>query len=231
MEGSILHESDGLLVLNKPARIAVHGGSGCAFGVIEALRVLRPEAPFLELVHRLDRDTSGCLLIAKKRSTLKELHQYMRAREVSKRYLVLVQGKWQGGTRRIDFQLRKNVLRSGEWMVHTDPEGKPAVTVLRPLVRAETASLLEAQAVTGRTHQIRVHAAAIGYPVAGDEKYGSRNFNQELRRYGLQRLFLHALSIVYRDPDTQQMAEIVAPLGMDLQTVLQRLGLADDRSL
>lgn len=229
--GSVLHEDAGVLVLNKPAGIPVHGGSGRSYGIIEALRALRPEARVLELAHRLDRDTSGCLLVARSRRTLKALHESLRSRRVEKRYVLLVRGRWQGGGRRIDLRLRKNVLRGGERMVTPDPEGKTALTHLAPVAVGTSASLLVARTLTGRTHQIRVHAAAIGHPVAGDAKYGERTFNQALRARGLRRLFLHAATVALPDPVSGAVLRIEAPLPAELRAVLGALGLRYERAL
>jgi len=220
---SVIYEDAALLALNKPSGIAVHGGSGVSYGVIEALRVLRPEARFLELVHRLDRETSGCLLIAKKRSTLRYLHELLRGDGVDKRYLALVRGVWQGGKKRVDLALQKNTLRSGERVVRVDEAGKPALSIFCPLERYANASLVEVELKTGRTHQIRVHAAASGYPVAGDDKYGDPEFNRALKELGLKRLFLHARSLVFDHMDGEQRIVIDAPLPDDLENLLQKL--------
>ncbi len=226
--GSILYEDDRLLVLNKPAGMAVHGGSGLSFGVIEALRALRPDAPYLELVHRLDRDTSGCLLIAKRRSELRTLHELLRNGQVEKRYLLLVQGGWRAGRREVKVALRKNLLRGGERMVQVDPQGKAAVTRFRLLESYAGASLLEAELKTGRTHQIRVHAAHAGHPLAGDDKYGDAVFNREMRARGLKRLFLHAHYVAFRDVERDRAIEVSAPLGADLRSVIQQLETQPD---
>jgi 23S rRNA pseudouridine955/2504/2580 synthase len=223
IDESILMEEKGFLILNKPSGIAVHGGSGLSYGVIEALRALRPEAPFLELVHRLDRDTSGCLIIAKRRSVLRELHHLLRTDGMDKRYLALVKGKWRGGEKRVDAPLLKNTLRSGERVVKVSEEGKTALSIFRPVAAFESATLVEVLLKTGRTHQIRVHAASIGHPVAGDEKYGDEAFNRELREMGLKRLFLHARSLVFRLPELEGEVRIEAPLPPELETFLERL--------
>jgi len=222
LETRILYEDDGMIVLNKPAKMAVHGGSGINFGVIETMRSARPEQKTLELVHRLDRDTSGCLLLAKKRSRLRILHELMRAGKINKRYLVLVKGKWVGGKKNVALSLIKNQLSSGERMVKVNNEGKEALTSFIPRKIYQDASLLEATIHTGRTHQIRVHAAAIGFPVAGDEKYGDKTFNQLLKQYGLHRLFLHAESLSFMLPDGKKIA-ITAKLDDELEQVLQKL--------
>ena len=221
IEQSILFEDDGLIVLNKPSGIAVHGGSGVSYGVIEAMRKLRPELQGLELVHRLDRDTSGCLLLAKKRSALRQLHELIRSGDVGKHYLALCKGKWRGGARDVDAPLRKNTLSSGERMVRVSPDGKEALSRFIPKERFKAATLMEVELMTGRTHQIRVHAAHCGHPLAGDEKYGDKGFNQQMKELGLRRLFLHAHQVYF--PWDGGRMEFQAPLGDDLETVLKRL--------
>lgn len=196
LNAAILYEDKTLIVLNKPAGIAVHGGSGLSFGVIEALRQLRPESTELELVHRLDRDTSGLLMVAKRRSMLRHLHQALRTDGVDKRYLALVRGHWESGKKQVSAPLLKNTLRSGERMVDVNPEGKEALTLFRVLRRfGDFATLVEASPVTGRTHQIRVHACHAGHAIAGDNKYGDDDFSQAIRELGGKRLFLHAYSL------------------------------------
>ncbi len=228
IEASILTEEKGFLVLNKPSGIAVHGGSGLSYGVIEALRALRPDAPYLELVHRLDRETSGCLLIATRRSVLRELHRLLRGEGMDKRYLALVKGQWSGGEkgeRRVDAPLLKNTLKSGERVVTVHPEGKPAVSLFRPVRRFADATLVEVKLLTGRTHQIRVHAASIGHPIAGDEKYGDAAFNRQMKEHGLRRLFLHARSLAFplEALEGGQVHEFSAPLGEELEALLAAL--------
>jgi 23S rRNA pseudouridine955/2504/2580 synthase len=225
---AVLYEDERLLVLNKPAGMAVHGGSGLSFGVIEALRALRPAAPFLELVHRLDRDTSGCLLIAKRHSELRTLHELLRNGQVEKRYLLLVQGEWRQGQREVRAALKKNLLRGGERLVQIDPEGKDAVTRFRLLESYPGASLLEAELKTGRTHQIRVHAAHAGHPLAGDDKYGDAGFNRQMRALGLKRLFLHAHYVAFRDADRGRAVAVSAPMSADLRNVIQQLEAGPD---
>lgn len=230
LRDSILHEDAGLLVLNKPTGMAVHGGSGQHYGVIEALRALWPAAPYLELVHRLDRETSGCLMIARKRSMLRALHEELRQHRVDKRYLLLVAGRWHGGARKAEAPLRKSVLSAGERVVRQDPEGKPSITHFRPLAIGDAASLLEARILTGRTHQVRVHATSLGHPAAGDDKYGDRAFNREMRQVGLRRLFLHAASLGVRLEKTGEWLRINAPLPQELMRVLEAVGLGDYRT-
>ena len=223
LEAAILYEDHRYLVLDKPSGLAVHGGSGVSHGAIEALRALRPQARFLELAHRLDRETSGCLLVAKRRSALRAVHELLRSGGVEKRYLALVMGDWQGGPRRVDAPLRKNQLRGGERMVRVDPTGKTAQTRFRPLTAYGQATLMEADLGTGRTHQIRVHAAHCGHPIAGDDKYGDEAFNRTMRSLGLRRLFLHAHSLAFTEPDTGREIHVSAPLAPDLRAVLDTL--------
>jgi len=227
----VLFEDDGLLVLDKPSGMAVHGGSGVSLGVIEMLRGLRPDAPFLELAHRLDRETSGCLLIAKRRSVLRRLHEAMRNGRIGKEYLCLVRDPWLSATR-IDARLRRGAPRSGERLVRIDDEdGKASVTLFTPVDHWSHGgwggSLVRARLVTGRTHQIRVHAAGAGHPLAGDDKYGDREFNQHLREIELRRMFLHAAKIVLPAGVAGPRLEISAPLPRDLASLLARLGLTD----
>ncbi len=220
----ILFEDEGLLVLNKPHGLAVHGGSGLHFGAIEALRALRPEAPCLELVHRLDRDTSGLLMVAKRRSVLRHLHALLREGRLDKRYLTLVAGTWPSSTRTIDAPLLTNHLQSGERVVRVDATGKPSATrftVLAAYSNPLSATLLEARPMTGRTHQIRVHARFAGHPVGGDEKYGDDEFDRAARTLGLNRLFLHAYRLTI-ETDGQKLS-LEAPLDEALQRVLSRL--------
>jgi len=223
LQKAILYDDPSLLVLNKPSGIAVHGGSGVSQGLIETLRAAQPETRFLELVHRLDRDTSGCLIIARKRSTLRVLHELFRSDGVDKRYWALVEGRWQGGKRRVEAPLRKNQLASGERIVRVDPQGKNAVTLFKPLCHYPQATLVEAKLITGRTHQVRVHAAHIGHPIAGDEKYGSTAFNKLMRTQGLSRLFLHAHSLNFQLSADATPIQVNAPLQDELQTLLTHL--------
>ncbi len=225
LEAAILYEDKRLLVLNKPSGLAVHGGSGVSFGVIEALRALRPEAHYLELVHRLDRETSGCLVIAKKRSALRALHALLRGEGeegVDKRYLALVKGRWEGGPRRVEAPLHKNVLKSGERIVVVDPAGKAALSLFKPLTIYDDASLVEVRLITGRTHQVRVHAAHAGHPIAGDDKYGDPEFNRRMAGLGLKRLFLHARSLGF-ELEGGAPVQVNAPLDDDLNRVLDAL--------
>ena len=220
----ILFENNRCLVLNKPSGVAVHGGSGLSFGVIEALRASRPQAPYLELAHRLDRETSGCLVIAKRRSFLRLFHEQLRNGKVVKQYLALLAGQWEGGQRMVNVALRKNQLQGGERMVVVDEEsGKQALTFFRPVSRFPGATLAEVDLKTGRTHQIRVHAAHIGHPLAGDEKYGDPEFNRSLRKSGLRRLFLQAHLLEFADSDAGEPVSVSAPLDAGLKAVLDSL--------
>jgi len=226
--GSIVHEDENLLVLDKPAGVAVHGGSGLSFGVIEALRSARP-GETLELVHRLDRETSGCLLIARRAAALRELHALMRANAFEKRYLVLVKGKWDLGAKRIDVPLRTDTRVGGERTVRAGASGKTAVTDFRPVqFFGRTATLMEVTLHTGRTHQIRVHAAHAGHPVAGDSKYGDDVFNEALRELGLKRMFLHAHSLSFCWPRGAEFS-INTPLPAELAAFIDALAASSGR--
>lgn len=198
VQGAIIFEDDNLLAINKPVGIPVHGGTGLAGGVIEILRVLRPQAKFLELVHRLDKETSGCLLIAKKRSALLALHQLLNQHQIQKTYLARVKGRWSKRKSKVDLPLVKNRLQSGERMVKVNiEEGREALSFFEPLQYDELTTLVRVTIKTGRTHQIRVHASASGHPIAGDVKYGDAEFNQHLRRQGMKRMYLHAERLVF----------------------------------
>jgi 23S rRNA pseudouridine955/2504/2580 synthase len=223
LDGTILYEDERIIAINKPSGMAVHGGSGISAGVIEALRAVRSDASRLELVHRLDRDTSGILLISKKSSVLRVLHELMRANKVDKRYLALLAGSWRKGVQRVDAPLLKNTLQGGERVVRVDAEGKPAQTHFRRLERFEEATLVEVALITGRTHQIRVHSAWLGSPVLGDTKYGDESANRHFRQLGLKRLFLHAHEIRFRWPGEKHDTVIEAPLPETLQAVLSNL--------
>jgi len=228
IEGSILHEDENLLVLDKPAGVAVHGGSGVSFGVIEALRSARP-GETLELVHRLDRETSGCLLVARRPAALRELHALMRANALEKRYLVLVKGKWDLGAKRIDVPLHTHTRVGGERTVRAGASGKASISDFRPVqFFGRTATLMEVTLHTGRTHQIRVHAAHAGHPVAGDEKYGDATFNEELRALGLKRMFLHAHSLSFAWPRGGDFS-INTPLPAELAALIDVLAASSGR--
>ncbi|MEQ5221247.1 23S rRNA pseudouridine(955/2504/2580) synthase RluC [Providencia alcalifaciens] len=219
----ILYEDESILVINKPSGTAVHGGSGLSFGVIEGLRALRPEARFLELVHRLDRDTSGILLVAKKRSALRALHEQLRLKQMQKDYLALVRGNWQSHTKVVQAPLLKNILQSGERIVRVSSEGKPSETRFKVEERFENATLVKASPVTGRTHQIRVHTLHAGHPIAFDDRYGDKQFDSQLADTGLKRLFLHAYALKFTHPKSGKEMRVVAPLHNDLNQCLKVL--------
>lgn len=221
----ILYEDERIIIINKPSGMAVHGGSGVSHGVIEAMRHWRQDLHYLELVHRLDRETSGCLVLAKKRSALRQLHELLREGQVEKRYLALVKGPWSRGRERIVMNLRKNTLRSGERMVNVSDDGKTAISTFQPLAVGKQASLMEIYIETGRTHQIRVHAASLGHPLAGDDKYGDREFNRQMHKLGLSRLFLHARSLAFTLEEPHKSIAVNAPLDSDLTQLLDKLGL------
>ena len=228
-EFPVLLEDDAVLAINKPAGVAVHGGSGVSFGVIEQLRQARPGARFLELVHRLDRETSGILLIAKKRSALTYLQEQFRERETAKTYLAMVAGKWPQQQKVIDLALHKYLQADGERRVKVvakdDPDGMRAITLVK--VRAfmpaqatlhpEGFTLLEVTIKTGRTHQIRVHLAALNHPIVGDDKYGNFDLNKRLRKQGLQRMFLHAWRLQFDHPLSGERVGLTAPLPPELR--------------
>lgn len=225
----LVYEDDHLLVVDKPSGVAVHGGSGLNFGIIEALRKYRPELKFLELVHRLDRDTSGVLLLAKKRSALRNLHESMRSNRFIKHYSALLMGALDTKTRDIVSPLLKT-SRGGERVVVVNEQGKPSRSYLTrkqvfqlPDPAGLEATLVDIRLFTGRTHQARAHAASIGHPIAGDEKYGDRDFNSSLKSLGLKRLFLHASWLQFPHPDTNQAVKFTAPLPTELQNVLDAL--------
>ncbi|RMG37059.1 MAG: RluA family pseudouridine synthase [Gammaproteobacteria bacterium] len=220
---AVLYEDEALLVVDKPSGVAVHGGSGVSFGVIEVLRALRPDAPYLELAHRLDRDTSGLLLIAKRRPALQQLQKLQLAGRVEKRYLALVAGRWRRERVTADAPLRKNTLRSGERIVRVDPQGKTAVTHFSVRRRFADAMLVEARLETGRTHQIRVHAAHLGAPILGDTKYGDEEANRRFRERGLDRLFLHAWRLDFPWQGRREGYHLEAPLPEELQHLLDEL--------
>jgi 23S rRNA pseudouridine955/2504/2580 synthase len=221
--GAIVYQDPQLLVIDKPAGVAVHGGSGVSFGVIEALRAARPDET-LELAHRLDRDTSGLLMVARKPSALRTLHALLREGKVEKKYLALVKGKWELGKKRIDVPLRTDIRVGGERTVKADASGKEAASVFKPVqFFGKKASLVEVTLETGRTHQIRVHAAHAGYPLAGDEKYGEEAFNERMKALGLGRMFLHAHQLSFVWPETGVEFAASAPLPADLAAVIDAL--------
>ena len=226
----ILFEDEALIALNKPAGFAVHGGSGISFGVIERLRQARPDAAFLELVHRLDRDTSGVLIVAKKRAALTGLHAQLRDGAIDKRYDVLVRGRWRDALRAVELPLTSYVTGDGERRVRVDPAGRLARTIFRrtkvwpQAVPAQ--ALLDAELETGRTHQIRVHLAHLGFPLAGDDKYGDFAWNKSLARQGLKRMFLHAHRIRFAHPADGREMDVEAPLPPELASYIARLDAA-----
>jgi 23S rRNA pseudouridine955/2504/2580 synthase len=222
-QAHVVHEDEALLVIDKPAGIAVHGGSGVAHGVIERLRRERPQARFLELVHRLDRDTSGILVLAKKRSTLTDLHRQLREGAVQKFYLALVAGRWPHAKRNVKLPLHKYVLGSGERRVKVEEAGQEAHTIFRLQRAFGDFTLVEAELKTGRTHQIRVHLAHLGYPIAGDDKYGDFELNRVLLRRGLKRMFLHACRLTFEHPLTRARVTYSAPLPPALVQFLEHL--------
>ena len=232
----VIYEDDALLAIDKPAGIAVHGGSGVSFGIIEALRRQRPQAKFLELAHRLDRETSGLLLIGKKRSALTALHDMFREAGVAghrksadKRYLLLVRGRWMDPLRHVKLPLFKYLLDSGERRVRVASEGKVSHTIFRLLARWESVSLLEAELRTGRTHQIRVHCAHLGFPIAGDEKYGDFDFNRSFARSGLKRMFLHAWKMDFPHPLKDERLSLQAPLPAPLAGYLEKVSIRENK--
>jgi len=227
LEKNILYEDDALLVLNKPSGLAVHGGSGIKLGLIEALRLIRPKTDYFELVHRIDRETSGCLIVAKKRSSLRYLQEQMRSKRISKVYRALATGKWPRGMRRIDLPLMAFEQKTGEKIVRVNPKGKKSVTIFSVMKRYRNFTLLEALLETGRTHQIRVHAQHIGCPLAGDNKYGLDDINKDIRKSGLKRMFLHALKIGFSLPCGKNIF-IEAPMPSDLSEHLMELDCRDE---
>jgi 23S rRNA pseudouridine955/2504/2580 synthase len=216
----VVFEDDSLLVVDKPAGIAVHGGSGVSFGVIERLRSARPQARFLELAHRLDRETSGLLVLAKRRPALLALHAALRDGRVRKRYLVLVKGNWPDDKRSVSLPLRKSLTRSGERRVSVDRAGREAVTIFRRARALPGYTLLEAELMTGRTHQIRVHLAHLGFPILGDDKYGDFELNRAAGKRGLKRMFLHAAELELQHPTTGEPMRFASPLPSELEAFL-----------
>lgn len=224
IEDSILFEDEVMIVINKPSGIAVHGGSGLNFGVIETLRKIRPNVHQLELVHRLDKDTSGCLMIAKKRSALRNLHEQLRTKVVDKRYWALVSGEWSAKLKRVELPLFKNETAANGRNVKVDQQrGKASQTRFKVLKRFNQATLVEAFPVTGRTHQIRVHATESGHPIALDDRYGDSEFDKKMKKAGVNRLFLHAASLTFVHPRREEKIKIEAPLESALQRSLEKL--------
>ncbi|MDD5277403.1 MAG: 23S rRNA pseudouridine(955/2504/2580) synthase RluC [Methylovulum sp.] len=221
LQQGVLFEDDVLLIINKPAGFAVHGGSGINSGIIEGLRLIRPEAHFLELVHRLDKDTSGCLLIAKKRSALKQLHALFRDDHVNKTYVALLAGQWARKKLVVNAPLQKNVSQGGERMVVISQSGKAAETAFVRLQLFHDATLVEASPKTGRTHQIRVHAASLGHPIVGDDRYGVDEVNKNFKTRGYKRMFLHAATLKFQHPVTGAILSVSAPLPRQLDQLLK----------
>lgn len=218
-----VHEDDALAVIDKPAGVASHGGSGVSHGLIESLRARRPDLRYLELVHRLDKETSGLILVAKRRSALTALHAQLRAGSVEKSYLALVRGPWQERDATVSLPLLKHLNRAGERHVSVHRDGQRAETVFEAVRRYRDLTLMRARLLTGRTHQIRVHLAHLGHPIAGDEKYGDFAWNRDLARRGLKRMFLHAERLAFEHPRSGERMELRAPLPDDLAGFLDRL--------
>jgi 23S rRNA pseudouridine955/2504/2580 synthase len=223
----VLYEDDALIALDKPSGLAVHGGSGISHGVIERMRHARPDATFLELVHRLDRDTSGVLLLAKRRLALTGLHAQLRDGRIDKRYDVLVRGRWRDALRTVDLALESFVTGDGERRVRVDRDGRVSRTIFRRVkvwpVALPPVTQLEAELETGRTHQIRVHLTHLGFPLAGDDKYGDFAWNKALAKQGLKRMFLHARQITFAHPIDGREIVVVSPLPRDLAQFVSRL--------
>lgn len=224
-EFPLLYEDEHVLAIDKPAGVAVHGGSGVSFGVIEQLRQARPAAKFLELVHRLDRDTSGILLVARKRSALTRLQDQFRDRETGKTYLALVQGAWPANNKVIDTPLHKYLLPDGERRVKVvardDPDGMRSITLVKVAKKLAGFTLLEVTIKTGRTHQIRVHLASQGHPIAGDDKYGDFELNKALQKQGLRRMFLHAWKLRFAHPQSGEDVNLESPLPAELASFVE----------
>lgn len=226
LPAAVIFEDDAMLVIDKPAGYAVHGGSGISRGVIEQLRLERPQARFLELVHRLDRETSGVLLLAKKRSALVALHEAIRDNAMEKRYLMLVKGAWPDQKRRVKLPLKKYLLPDGERRVSVEQGGQASETVFHLRQRCGDYSLLEAELITGRTHQLRVQLAHLGFPILGDDKYGDFALNKQLQKQGLKRMFLHSWRSVIRHPVSGERLTLEAPLPPELRQFLDHLAAA-----
>lgn len=219
----ILFENNDYMVVNKPSGLAVHGGSGLRFGLIDVIRAIRPQHEYLELVHRLDRETSGCLLFAKNRQALIFMHEQFKQNQVIKKYLAGIEGEWKSGTKTISAPLIKNATQGGERIVEVNDKGKEAISHFKLVQQFNRLSLIEVELQTGRTHQIRVHAAHEGHPVAGDKKYGNKNYNQWIKEKGLKRLFLHSHWLEFYLPGDNERTQINTPLPDELQVVLSNL--------
>jgi 23S rRNA pseudouridine955/2504/2580 synthase len=228
----VVYEDEAMIVIDKPSGVAVHGGSGVDFGVIEQIRRARPQAKFLELAHRLDRETSGLLIIGKKRSSLTKLHDLFRDGGIDKRYFALVRGHWRDKLRNVKLPLHKYLTAEGERRVRVAPEGKEAHSIMRLKGQWLTAqgevSLLEVELRTGRTHQIRVHLAHLGFPILGDEKYGDFTLNKDLQKAGLKRMFLHAASMRLPHPLSREKLNLAAPLPAELEKFLKKIGSTNE---
>ena len=228
-EFDIVYEDEALIIVNKPAGVAVHGGSGVSFGVIEQLRRARPQAKLLELAHRLDRETSGLLIVAKKRLALTRLHDQFREGVIAKRYLALVKGVWRNELQHVRLPLLKYLTAEGERRVSVDPAGKVSHSIVRLQTQwkkeweKENFSLVEVELKTGRTHQIRVHLAHLGFPIAGDDKYGDFSLNRTLQKTGLKRMFLHAARLDFPHPLSGDPLALTLPLPVELQSFVEQL--------
>lgn len=229
LAGRILFEDDNFLIINKPSGMSVHAGSTVRVGVVEALRHLYPKLVNLELAHRLDSETSGCLILAKRKKILREVHDLLREGEVSKIYWALTMGKWKRSEKRVDVSLQKEYRDGGKHVVEVSREGKTALTVFSTLKVYDSAELMEVKLYTGRTHQIRVHAAHQGHPVAGDDRYGDPEFNKLARQRGLRRMFLHAHTVEFTLPSLNQHIKVTAPLDPDLELGLEGFERATER--
>lgn len=223
IESRIVYDDDRVIIVNKPSGLAVHAGSGVDYGVIDAMQLLSKGADEVFLVHRLDRETSGCLLIARDRPAMLYLQQALKKGEISKHYSTLLKGRWGQGRKVIELPLLRNKIQGGERLVQVDEDGKMARSIFLPIREFKQASLMKVELITGRTHQIRVHAAESGFPVAGDRLYGDQAFNYEMKSVGLRRMFLHAQSLSFPHPDDGRMLTIDPPLDEDLQSVLDNL--------
>lgn len=229
-EFTVVHEDDALIVIDKPAGVAVHGGSGVDFGVIEQIRRARPQAKLLELAHRLDRETSGLLIVAKKRSALVKLHDMFRDGGISKRYLALVKGRWTNPLQHVRLPLHKYLTPEGERRVRVSPDGKDSYSIVRLRARWENFSLVEVELKTGRTHQIRVHLTHLGFPLAGDDKYGDFELNRVLQKAGLKRMFLHAARLSFKHPLDGGTLDLESPLPPELKAFLSSVDQQEKRS-
>ena len=232
-EFDLVYEDDALIVVDKPAGVAVHGGSGVSFGVIEQLRRARPQAKFLELAHRLDRETSGLLIVAKKRAALVKMHDMFRDGEIGKRYLALVKGRWLNAQQHVKLPLYKYLTEGGERRVRVtdaaDADGKAAHSIVRLVARWQNFSLVEVELKTGRTHQIRVHLAHLGFPLAGDDKYGDFTLNRELQKTGLKRMFLHSAKLALAHPISGEALTLESPLPAELEAFVAKLNKNETR--